>query len=81
MLGIPALTQGSVNHLIDRAARGETSPWTVRILRAGEPLMDLDKIVWAYDRERDPVRQEAIKKTYKELTGGDVETRLWQLKY
>ncbi len=37
---------------------------------------EIDRVAWAYAREPDPSRKERLARAYREITGGDVESRL-----
>jgi hypothetical protein len=48
----------------------------IRKLRRVAPLTDLDRLVYAYEEERDEARRQQIRDVYKELTSEEIGHRL-----
>lgn len=89
-LGVPASAHGYVTSTIDQAMEDVTSDdvevrreGTATLQRAASAvpgLVNLDALVWRYDRERDPVKRKRLADAYAAATGDDIAHRLSWLK-
>jgi hypothetical protein len=81
VLGVPAAFQAQFSRLtrqaIEDVARGDLSA-TARLTR-WYAYVHPDRLVWAYEAERDEQRRKGLASAYYILTGGDIERRISQL--
>ncbi|MCA1629926.1 MAG: hypothetical protein LC785_18100 [Acidobacteria bacterium] len=83
-LGAPAYAHLRVAHAVGHAVEQLTSGDEAQALAATRRLKafgwiapgEFDSLVWAYAREPGAAKKERLARAYRELTGGDVETRL-----
>ena len=82
-LGFPAAAQRgitrSVNNSLTAALEGRELSADEKILlrfAGGAAERSFDEIVWLYQKEKDPQRKERLAKSYREITGRDIERRL-----
>lgn len=81
VLGLPALIQWQLSNTAARAAdeviRGRASSEATRTLRYTNWLTDagLERIVIAYQAERDMTRRAELERTYRQITGENIEAR------
>lgn len=82
-LGFPAAAQlgitRSVKHSLAAALEGRELSADEKILlrfAGGVAERSFDEIVWLYQKEKDPQRKERLAKSYREITGRDIERRL-----
>ena len=79
--GVPGAAQLTASHTLEKSlaeiASGE--PLLIekgtRRLHIWSPILDLDDVVAAYERESDPLRQARIAAAYQQLTGEDAADR------
>lgn len=78
VMGVPGGIQARVLMVVQSTIQGvvEGDPAAMDRLRAWAPFVSRDRLVWAYDAERDPIRKSRLSKAYKDLTGEDIERRL-----
>jgi hypothetical protein len=81
VFGVPGSLQAwvslSIRHAIRDVAAGE--PSAMARLRAWYPYAHRDRLVWSYEAERDPVKKDRLARAFHDLTGEDVEVRLYRL--
>ena len=85
--GVPAFAHWRVERLIERALPevlgGDERRAADAVRRLGyvSPFVtgDFDQLVSAYASETDPARKERLAHAYREITGGDIERRLYLL--
>ncbi|WP_165235973.1 hypothetical protein [Aquisphaera insulae] len=82
VLGIPGAAQSAVSLTVRAAIRGVAAgdPTAMAKLRAWGTVASEDRLVWAYEAERDPTRKQRLADAYQSLTGADVEARLDRLR-
>ena len=76
VIGVPGAAQTGVSLAVRSAMRDVAagSSSAMAKLRALYRFAPRDSLVWAYEEERDPVRQQRLADAYTELTGEDVES-------
>lgn len=83
-LGVPALAQWRVSRMVRESAEEIINGDAHQQAAAASRLKyvyritgtDLDDMVWAYSRSGEQAHKERLAKTYRELTGRDIEHRL-----
>jgi hypothetical protein len=86
--GAPAFAQWRVSSVIERSLSEALGGNDARANAAERRLVYLsrvvpgkfDQLVWAYDGETNPARKERLALVYRNITGGDIESRLYVLK-
>jgi hypothetical protein len=84
----PAFAQWRVSRVIERSLSEVLGGNDARANAAERRLVNLswvvpgefDQMVWAYDVETNPARKERLALVYRNITGGDIESRLNLLK-
>ncbi|MDQ1525279.1 MAG: hypothetical protein QOE47_3203 [Pyrinomonadaceae bacterium] len=86
-LASPAFAQWRVNRLIERSLSEVLDGDETRAAAAARRLGlltwlgmgEFDRMARAYGRETDPARKERLARAYRDITGGDIEQRLFVL--
>ena len=86
-LGAPAFAHWRVSRMIERSLPEVLGDDEARAAAAARRLSylsqfvtgELDQVVWAYGRETDPARKRRLARAYRDITGGDIERRLYVL--
>lgn len=80
VLALPLGTQAWVGHEVARATEAAVSSGdldtSLATLRRMRWLVDTDSFVWAYEKERSPVRRQRLADLYRSFAGRDIEKRL-----
>jgi hypothetical protein len=83
----PAFAYWRINRMIERSLLEAVGDDEARADNAARRLSylsqfvtsEFDEMVWAYGRETDPARKERLARTYRKITGGSIESRLYVL--
>jgi hypothetical protein len=83
-LGVPALAQWKVSRMVTESVAELVSGDKHQQAAAAQRLKyahwiinaDLDELVWAYGRSTDQAHKDRLARTYRELTGQDIERRM-----
>jgi hypothetical protein len=80
VIGLPGAIQSVASLTVRRAIRdvadGDAS--AARRIKFWHPFGDCDRLLWAYESERDPVRKGRFAAAYKDVTGFEADFRAWQ---
>ena len=62
-----------------RVLAGTATDSTIAALKVLNLTQDLDDLVWAYARETDATKKEALSRDYRRITGQSIDPRVTRL--